>query len=103
MGELRLVRLRYTKPALDDLKDIAGYLDPRSPGGARQVRHRVKSLIEQLCDQPFLGKRTEDPTIRRLTAVPYPYLIFYEVTEEDIIIHAVRHAARNPSSMPRRI
>ncbi|MBX5155923.1 MULTISPECIES: type II toxin-antitoxin system RelE/ParE family toxin [unclassified Rhizobium] len=94
------MRLRYTKPALADLKDIAGYLDPRSPQGARRVRQRIKLLIEKLPEQPFVGKRTEDLTIRRLTAVPYPYLIFYEVTEAEIIIHAVRHGARAPASMP---
>jgi hypothetical protein len=32
-----------------------------------------------------------------MTASPYPYLIFYEVAGTDVIIHAVRHAARNPN------
>jgi len=27
-------------------------------------------------------------------------MIFYEVTEAEIIIHAIRHAARDPSTMP---
>jgi plasmid stabilization system protein ParE len=44
--------------------------------------------------------RTEDPTIRRLATPPYPYLIFYEPADEEIIVHAIRHAARNPSDMP---
>jgi toxin ParE1/3/4 len=94
------VKLRYTKPALADLKDLAGYLDPRSPQGARNVRQRIKSMIERLPEQPYIGKRTEDPTIRRLTTSPYPYLIFYEVGEAEIIIHAVRHGARDPETMP---
>jgi plasmid stabilization system protein ParE len=47
-----------------------------------------------------MGKRTDDPTVRRLTASPYPYLIFYEVTDTEIIIHAVRHGARDPGTMP---
>jgi hypothetical protein len=37
-----------------------------------------------------MGVRTEDPTIRRLAIAPYPYLIFYEIAESEIIIHAVR-------------
>jgi plasmid stabilization system protein ParE len=49
---------------------------------------------------PDIGVRTDDPVIRRLSAPPYPYLIFYEVSETEIIIHAVRHAARDPSGMP---
>lgn len=40
---------------------------------------------------------TDDPTIRRITTTPYPYLIFYEVTDAEIMIHAVRHGARDPS------
>jgi toxin ParE1/3/4 len=35
-----------------------------------------------------------------MTTTPYPYLIFYEITEIELIIHAVRHAARDPSGMP---
>jgi plasmid stabilization system protein ParE len=35
-----------------------------------------------------------------LPTLPYPYVIFYEVTEHEIIIHAVRYAARDPASMP---
>ena len=34
-----------------------------------------------------------------MTALPYPYLIFYEVTETEIVIHAVRYAARDPAGM----
>jgi hypothetical protein len=32
--------------------------------------------------------------------MPYPYLVFCEVGEDKIIIHAIRHTARDPSSMP---
>jgi plasmid stabilization system protein ParE len=49
---------------------------------------------------PHIGRRTGDPAIRRMTTTPYPYLIFYEATGSEIIIHAVRHAARDPSGMP---
>jgi plasmid stabilization system protein ParE len=41
-----------------------------------------------------------DRLIRRLTTPPYPYLIFHEVAETEIIVHAIRHGARNPSGMP---
>jgi hypothetical protein len=34
-----------------------------------------------------------------MTALPYRYVIFYEVTETEIVIHAIRHASRNPSGM----
>jgi toxin ParE1/3/4 len=77
------VKLRYTVPAL-----------------AKRVQRRIQAVIELLLLYPFLGVRTGDPVIRRMTAMPYPYAVFYEVTGDEIIIHAVRHAARDPSSMP---
>jgi toxin ParE1/3/4 len=64
------------------------------------VQSRIKAVINLLLFHPGLGTRTDDPTIRRMTASPYPYLIFYETTDAEIIIHAVRHAARDPSDMP---
>jgi plasmid stabilization system protein ParE len=94
------VRLRYTLPALADLSSILDYIAARSPQGARCVQGRIQTLIDLLLKHPRMGVRTEDPVIRRLTTSPHPYLVFYEVTEEEVVIHAVRHAARNPSGMP---
>lgn len=45
------------------------------------------------------GRRTGDPAIRRMTTTPYPYLVFCEATETEIVIHAIRHGARDPSGM----
>jgi toxin ParE1/3/4 len=47
-----------------------------------------------------MGRRTNDPAIRRMTVTPHPYLIFYEATQTEVIIHAVRHTARDPRVMP---
>jgi plasmid stabilization system protein ParE len=94
------VRLRYTLPALADLDAILDYIAAQSPQGAKRVQARIQAIIDLLLTHPHMGVRTDDPTIRRLTTPPYPYLIFYEPTEMEIIIHAVRHAARDPSRMP---
>jgi toxin ParE1/3/4 len=90
------MRLRYTVPALADLNIILDYVAARSPQGATRI-HAVTNL---LLSHPRIGVQTDDPTIRRINTSPYPHLIFYEATEDEIIIHAVRHGARDPSSMP---
>jgi toxin ParE1/3/4 len=53
-----------------------------------------------LLQHPSAGQLTSKGRLRRMIASPYPYLIFYRVTEDEIVIHGVRHGARNPSSMP---
>ena len=94
------MRLRYTLPALAALSAILDYIAAHSPRGARQVQTRIKVLTDLLLLHPHIGRRTSDPAIRRMPMTPYPYLLFYEATETEIIIHAVRHAARDPSGMP---
>jgi toxin ParE1/3/4 len=94
------VRLRYTRPALADLDAIFEYIAERSPTGARRVAARLQEAIELLPSFPSMGAETVNPRIRRTTISPYPYLVFYEVGDGEIIIHAIRHGARDPSSMP---
>ena len=94
------MRLRYTCPALADLESTLAYIAAESPQGARRVQRRIQHVLDLLLVHPNIGTRTSDATIRRLTTTPYPFLIFYEILEDEIVIHAVRHAARDPSTMP---
>jgi toxin ParE1/3/4 len=95
------MRLRYTVPALADLESILDYIAVHSPRGASRVHARIRAVTELLLQYPKAGARTDDPTIRRMTVLPYPYLVFYEATDDEIIIHAVRHGRRDPSDNPR--
>ncbi len=94
------MKLRHTLPALADLDEILDRIDERSPQGAARVKGRIETIINLLLLHPRVGTRTDDPSIRRMATPPYPYLVFYEATDAELIIHAVRHAARNPSCMP---
>ena len=91
------MRLRYTLPALTDLASILEYIADRSLQGAAHIRTRIRAVTDLLLRYPLAGAVTDDPTIRRVTTTPYPYLIFYEATDAEIIVHAVRHGARDPS------
>ncbi len=77
------MKLRYTLPAPADLKEVLDTIAVRPPQGARRVQARVQAVID-----PYVGTLTNDPTIRRMTASPYLYPVFYRVTETDLITHA---------------
>jgi toxin ParE1/3/4 len=95
------MRLRYTLPALADLTSILDYVADRSPQGAARIHSRIRAVTDVVLQYPLAGAATDDPTIRRIAATPYPYLIFYETTDAEIIIHAVRHGARDSSDKVR--
>ena len=96
------MKLRYTSPALADLASILDHVAEHSPQGARRIQQRIQMVTGLLQTHPRIGARTDDPTIRRLLTTPYPYLIFYEIASDDIVIHAVRHAARDDDEPLRR-
>jgi toxin ParE1/3/4 len=91
------MRPRYTLPALADLASILDYIADHSPQGAARTHARIRAITDLLLRYPLAGSVTDDPSIRRITTTPFPYLIFYEATDTEIIIHAVRHGARGPS------
>lgn len=94
------MRLRYTLPALAELEAILDYVASHSPQGAARIHARIDAAINLLCTHPRIGAQTDDPVIRRINTSPYPYLVFYEISGDEIIIHAVRHGARDPATMP---
>lgn len=51
------------------------------------------ALLEQY---PEVGRLTSKSGMRRLVVTPYPYLVFYRIGREGVVIHGIRHAARKP-------
>jgi toxin ParE1/3/4 len=95
------VKLRYTLRGAVELDEVLAYISARSPQGARRVQARIQVIINLLLQHPRAGRLTDKGRLRRIIASPYPYLIFYRATEDEIVIHGVRHSARHPSSMPK--
>lgn len=94
------MKLRYTPAALAELDNVLDHIEQYSPQGARRVKARIKAIISLLLEHPNAGQRTNLAPIRRIVATPYPYLIFYECRADEVVIIGIRHAARNPESMP---
>jgi toxin ParE1/3/4 len=89
------LNLRYTPKTLAELADILAYIAERSPQGARNVQARIEAVTTLLRQYPLSGQLTSESGLRRIVTPPYPYLIFYEVTTEEVVIIGVRHAARD--------
>jgi toxin ParE1/3/4 len=84
-----------------ELGETFAYIDERSPMGARNVKARVYATVRFTASQPYAETLTANRRLHRIAAHPYPYLIFYRVAADEIIIHGIRHGARNPSSIPK--
>jgi toxin ParE1/3/4 len=89
-------RVRFTRSAAKQLDQILTYISERSPQGATKVKARIRHLIGLIAARPRIGAITTDPGIRRMNTLPYPYLIFYEIGDGEIVIRRIRHMAQKP-------
>lgn len=90
------MKLRYTKTALRQIEQALSYIAVRSPQGAVSVAKRTQTVLAVVLDHPLAGQATSREGVRRLVLTPYPYVIFYRVTETEIVVLRFRHAARKP-------
>ena len=90
------MKVRYSRRAVADLVSIADYIRERNPRAAEAVEKRIRASIQQLEMFAFIGRRTDDPSIRMFPIVRYPYLVFYEVVGGEVIVHHIRHGRRGP-------
>ena len=87
------MRVRYTPAAFSDRERILKYLRERSPNGAANVAASIREAVARFKDHPLSGYRTDDPGVRALFVVRYPYKIFYRVRDAVEILH-IRHTSR---------
>jgi toxin ParE1/3/4 len=88
------MRVRYTPEAFSDRERIVEYLKERSESGARNVAASIREAVAQLAHQPDSGYRTDNPEVRVLFVVRYPYKIFYRVRDDAVEILHIRHTSR---------
>ena len=88
------MRLRVTRRAATQIAKALEYIEADSPQGANHVGERIQTLFRLLEQHPYAGQATDLPGVRRLTLSPYPYLIFYRVTDSEVIIQRMRHTSR---------
>jgi addiction module RelE/StbE family toxin len=86
----------FAPRALRDLTNIDTYLTEQSPAGALRVLTGIKSSIAALEAFPEIGRAVDDEGHRRLPVFNFPYVIFYRLAGDDVIILHIRHTSRRP-------
>jgi plasmid stabilization system protein ParE len=88
------MRVRFTDTAVSELEDIFRFLAQRNPRAAAAFAKRVKDMVVLLAQYPFSGREADEAGVRVASMVRYPFLVFYTVTADEVVILNVRHTAR---------
>ena len=86
------MRLRYERGALSDLDEIFSHIAKDNREAASRLVARIEGVAARIAASPYIGEATRNPRFRRLPVGNY--LIVYEVGQDEVIIHYVRHGAR---------
>jgi toxin ParE1/3/4 len=88
------MKVRYTETALRELDEILSQIAADNSLAADEVAAVFQTIIRRLSDYPRLAIETDDPSVRVTPALPYRYLVFYEIDDDTIIVRNVHHSAR---------
>jgi toxin ParE1/3/4 len=88
------MRLRYTETALIEVNEIFSYISDRNAPAAKRVVARIERTIQNLVDFPEMAQEADEAGVRRMPVAQYPFIVFYTVEADEIVILHVRHGAR---------
>jgi toxin ParE1/3/4 len=98
--------LRLHKLAQEEIRAAAAWYEERNSGLGKRFVAAVRDVLEALEANPrqFASLETisAELPIRRGLIAEFPYLVIFEVFENDVFVYAVAHAARRPNYWRRR-
>lgn len=90
------MKARYTANALADMASIFEHIARDNPRAAANVVERIKQTVSRLELFPLTGHRCDIPRVLVAPLGRYPYSIYYQVTDREVLILHLRHGARLP-------
>ena len=88
------MQVRWLRTVLRNLEDEAAYIAVDDRAAARLVVGRVLQAVEQLAEQPSLGRPGRVPGTRELVVAGTRYLVPYRVRRDAVEILRIFHTSR---------
>ncbi len=85
------MKVRWTRPARDDLSQIQDHIAQDNPRAAYRVAQTIRQRTARLAGHPHSGRPGRVQGTRELIVSDTPYLVAYRVQGEWIDILAVLH------------
>jgi toxin ParE1/3/4 len=88
------MRVRFTATAFAEVNEIRAYIAKDNPTAAKAVIFRVEQVIARIGQFPPIAQAIDQSGVRVFPVGPFPYLVFYTVEGDEVIIRNVRHGRR---------
>lgn len=88
------MRVRYTATAADELDEILAYIAERNRPAGTALALRIERTVASLLEFPEMAQMTDESGVRRMPVGRYPFMIFYAVEGDELVVLHIRHTAR---------
>ncbi len=93
-------KIKYTPAAVDDMDEIFSYISKDNVDAAGNMLSKLNSNISSLADFPNKGSVLSDEEYSLIQRgyrfiVVNPYLIFYRIINDTVVIHRILHGRRD--------
>ena len=97
---LSRIKILYTPAALDDLDEIFSYIAKDNENSAEKLLKKFDDSIANLADFPNLGSVLSEDEFTFISSgyrfiMVHPYMVFYRIINNAIIIHRILHGRRD--------
>ena len=92
---------QLTSEAERDVLEAKDWLAERSPGLPERFVSALDDAFHAIVDHPEMYPIVHR-SLRRALTKTFPYAVFFTIESKGIVVHAVIHQARHPSSWQRR-
>ncbi len=89
------MRVRWTRPAREDLVSAGEYVAERDPVAAVRMAARIQEQTGALSQFPMRGRAGRVPGTRELVIVGTPYVVTYELRADGIAIVGFLHGRQS--------
>lgn len=101
------LEIKLEEEAERDICDAARFYHGVSPELSARFQETLRSALERLAEQPEIGRRYEEAESRRLVSLRlwlvrgFPYVVFYQVEGDALLVVSVVHASRDVAALLR--
>lgn len=85
-----------------DIAEAQVWYESQQNGLGGEFRAEISSVIDRLSETPFIYQRVHRD-VRRAIVRRFPYLIWYRIVGESVIVLACTYAGRNPRYVKARL
>ena len=94
------MKLRYRAPAKADIAEACDWYRRQSPALAERFTGAVADAIQEIVEHPRAYQVVE-PDVRRAGLIVFPYLVYYTIEDDTVVVLAVIHGKRHPDTWKR--